>query len=341
MQIFALPLHRQDEVVGGLAVVHDATYIRAQSLRVWRAALLRVLIHFAGLLLITLLIMHSTMHFFFFFFVCGFTWSVAYAPTHDQQRNKNNQENLDEDPQESGAPDAKALGADVSGIVHYRQPTHNFILAMQRQRKNLHGTLAYADERALAMTLCHGCDHFRWRRRHDLSQLRSDRHDMALAIVYGDAHQMFAIAEPLNQPLQSPLRSRLPGSFHIARDALAENLRAPFQIASQRALFTHDLVIRETERHQCDADNKRDDKPDTQQAHRDCFPMDIRSSLVREALREHTGITLAFREKPQCGKLSKMQICRLIEGVISNWAQQLTISRRTSGSPRFLLFTGP
>ncbi len=56
VQIFALPLHRQDEVVGGLTVVHDATYIRAQSLRVWRAAFLRVLIQVFLIVLITLLI---------------------------------------------------------------------------------------------------------------------------------------------------------------------------------------------------------------------------------------------------------------------------------------------
>jgi trehalose 6-phosphate synthase len=55
-QIFALPLHRQDQVVGGLAVVHDAGYIRAQSLRVWRAAFLRVLVQVFLIVLITLLI---------------------------------------------------------------------------------------------------------------------------------------------------------------------------------------------------------------------------------------------------------------------------------------------
>jgi alpha,alpha-trehalose-phosphate synthase [UDP-forming] len=55
-QIFALPLHRQDQVVGALAVVHDATYIRAQSLRVWRAAFLRVLVQVFLIVLITLLI---------------------------------------------------------------------------------------------------------------------------------------------------------------------------------------------------------------------------------------------------------------------------------------------
>jgi alpha,alpha-trehalose-phosphate synthase [UDP-forming] len=56
VQIFALPLHRQDEVVGGLAVVHDVSYIRAQSLRVWRAAFLRILAQVFLIVLITLLI---------------------------------------------------------------------------------------------------------------------------------------------------------------------------------------------------------------------------------------------------------------------------------------------
>ena len=44
VHIFALPLHRQDEVEGALAVVHDVRYIRAQSLRTWREAFWRVLV---------------------------------------------------------------------------------------------------------------------------------------------------------------------------------------------------------------------------------------------------------------------------------------------------------
>jgi trehalose 6-phosphate synthase len=56
VHIFALPLHRQDEVVGGLAVVHDVTYIHAQSLRAWREVFLRVLVQVFLIVFITLLI---------------------------------------------------------------------------------------------------------------------------------------------------------------------------------------------------------------------------------------------------------------------------------------------
>ena len=54
--ILALPLHSQDEIVGGLAVVHDVGYIRAQGLRTWREAFLRVLVQVFLIVLITLLI---------------------------------------------------------------------------------------------------------------------------------------------------------------------------------------------------------------------------------------------------------------------------------------------
>jgi alpha,alpha-trehalose-phosphate synthase [UDP-forming] len=54
--IFALPLHRQDEVVGGLAIVHDASYIHAQTLRAWREAFLRILVQVFLIVSITLLI---------------------------------------------------------------------------------------------------------------------------------------------------------------------------------------------------------------------------------------------------------------------------------------------
>ncbi len=56
VHILALPVRRQDEVLGGLAVVHDASYIRAQSLLVWRQTFFRVLAQVFLIVLITLLI---------------------------------------------------------------------------------------------------------------------------------------------------------------------------------------------------------------------------------------------------------------------------------------------
>src|SRR5579863_8785403 len=53
---FAVPVHREDEILGALAVVHDVDYIRAQNLRTWREAFLTVLIQVFFIVLITLLI---------------------------------------------------------------------------------------------------------------------------------------------------------------------------------------------------------------------------------------------------------------------------------------------
>jgi alpha,alpha-trehalose-phosphate synthase [UDP-forming] len=56
VHILALPLHRQDQVAGGLAVIHDVSYIHAQSIRAWREVFLRVLIQVFCIVFITLLI---------------------------------------------------------------------------------------------------------------------------------------------------------------------------------------------------------------------------------------------------------------------------------------------
>jgi alpha,alpha-trehalose-phosphate synthase [UDP-forming] len=56
LHIYALPLHQHDEVIGGLAIVHDASYIRAESLHIWRETFLRVLVYVFLIVLITLLI---------------------------------------------------------------------------------------------------------------------------------------------------------------------------------------------------------------------------------------------------------------------------------------------
>jgi trehalose-6-phosphate synthase len=54
--ILALPIRRQDEVLGGLAVVHDVSYIREQILRAWRQTFFRVLAQGFLIVFITLLI---------------------------------------------------------------------------------------------------------------------------------------------------------------------------------------------------------------------------------------------------------------------------------------------
>ncbi len=58
VHILALPIRRQneDEVLGGLAVVNDASYIREQILLAWRQTFLRVLVQVFFIVLITLLI---------------------------------------------------------------------------------------------------------------------------------------------------------------------------------------------------------------------------------------------------------------------------------------------
>jgi trehalose-6-phosphate synthase/uncharacterized membrane protein affecting hemolysin expression len=56
LHIYALPLHQRDEVIGSLAIVHDAGYIRAESLHIWRETFLRALAHVFLIVLITLLI---------------------------------------------------------------------------------------------------------------------------------------------------------------------------------------------------------------------------------------------------------------------------------------------
>ncbi len=66
LHIYALPLHQHDEVIGSIVIVHDASYIRAESLHIWRETFLRALAHVFLIVLITLLIVR---------------WSIA-GPSH-------------------------------------------------------------------------------------------------------------------------------------------------------------------------------------------------------------------------------------------------------------------
>jgi alpha,alpha-trehalose-phosphate synthase [UDP-forming] len=56
LHVYALPLHRGEETIGSLAIVHDSGYIRGESLRIWRETFLSALAHVFLIVLITLLI---------------------------------------------------------------------------------------------------------------------------------------------------------------------------------------------------------------------------------------------------------------------------------------------
>src|SRR5579863_4779802 len=56
VHIYAFPLRQHDEAVGGLVIVHDASYINTQSTRMWREAFGSVLVQVLLIALITLLI---------------------------------------------------------------------------------------------------------------------------------------------------------------------------------------------------------------------------------------------------------------------------------------------
>jgi alpha,alpha-trehalose-phosphate synthase [UDP-forming] len=56
VHIYAYPLRQHDDAVGGLVIVHDASYINTQSARIWKESFVRVLVQVLLIALITLLI---------------------------------------------------------------------------------------------------------------------------------------------------------------------------------------------------------------------------------------------------------------------------------------------
>ncbi|HEY6183977.1 MAG TPA: trehalose-6-phosphate synthase [Terriglobales bacterium] len=56
VEMYALPVHKDDKVVGGLLIVHDAGYIHDQNLKTWRESFLRILLQVLVISVVTLLI---------------------------------------------------------------------------------------------------------------------------------------------------------------------------------------------------------------------------------------------------------------------------------------------
>lgn len=56
VNVYAVPLHHDAQLIGSLAIVHDTGYIHSESLRIWRETFLSALAHVVLIVLITLLI---------------------------------------------------------------------------------------------------------------------------------------------------------------------------------------------------------------------------------------------------------------------------------------------
>jgi alpha,alpha-trehalose-phosphate synthase [UDP-forming] len=56
IHIYVAPLHRDGQLIGSLAIVHDTSYIHSEALRIWRETFLSALAHVVLIVLITLLI---------------------------------------------------------------------------------------------------------------------------------------------------------------------------------------------------------------------------------------------------------------------------------------------
>src|SRR6516225_7828316 len=56
MYVYIVPLHQEASVTGALAIIHDASYIEAQSLAIWRQTVWRVMVQVVFITLVTLLI---------------------------------------------------------------------------------------------------------------------------------------------------------------------------------------------------------------------------------------------------------------------------------------------
>jgi alpha,alpha-trehalose-phosphate synthase [UDP-forming] len=61
LHAYVMPLRRDDELVGELLIVHDASYIDAQITRLWRETFVRVLVQVLLIVLITVLIVRWSM----------------------------------------------------------------------------------------------------------------------------------------------------------------------------------------------------------------------------------------------------------------------------------------
>src|SRR6202795_1763488 len=132
------------------------------------------------------------------------------------------------------------------------------------------------DERTFFATFGDG---LRYRRRacgERFREFRSRGYQRALTVVDDDAQHVLAVSEPLHQPLQFGVRDLARAGIprrplDVADETLPQHLGATLHITAQGALFSQYFVVGKTRRNQRDAENKRSNKANTQQAHAESF----------------------------------------------------------------------
>ena len=124
------------------------------------------------------------------------------TPADNQQRDKNDKENLGEDTKERPAPHQKDLRADVAHVVYHGQVTQYIVSPMNRQRENVNRHLPQSRKRTFFPVLR---DRLRYRRQSGgerSGKFRSNGDRCALPVVDNDSQQMFAVCELLHKLLQ-------------------------------------------------------------------------------------------------------------------------------------------
>src|SRR3977135_3097629 len=122
-------------------------------------------------------------------------------------------------------------------------------------------------ESALVVIGCYSLSNRWWAVLERLAEFRRHRYGFSLLVVNSYPSQVLPVAEALHQSLQSPVRAKFPGALDIVGKALTEHLGSPLQFTAQAAFLAYDLVVREAERNQGDADDQGNDEQDTQQSH--------------------------------------------------------------------------
>src|SRR6266481_6829738 len=101
-----------------------------------------------------------------------------------------------------------------------------------------------------------------------LTQSRGHGQAGPLLVVDRDANQMLAVPKALHDTGQLSRGAFFQGTLHVAGQAFAQYLSAPFKIATETGFFELDFVVRKRQGHQRDAHNQRNDQARTDESQR-------------------------------------------------------------------------
>src|SRR3984893_230960 len=165
------------------------------------------------------------------------------GPADHKRGNQDDQQNLSDDVPERVAPDPRALGFNIGGVVEGGEDSRHFRFAVQRKCVAVHRRLADCLKSTETMILRYAlCKQIEGRRNNGC-EFRANSHSLSEIIIGSNSGSVFAVCKSLYNKAKLRSSPTLHDSFDRFLQTFAQCFCPPLEIRTEAALLRAHLVL--------------------------------------------------------------------------------------------------